>query len=228
MNDTQAEKIEIAVWDWPVRVVHWSLVALVATSITTGLTGGEATMVWHMRAGETLLALVLFRILWGFVGSRNARFTSFLRGPAKVTAYLKSVLRPPRTQHAAHNPIGGWMVVALLVALLAQCCLGLFTHDEVMSEGPLVKLVSENLSDVLSWLHRRGWWVVAGLASVHIVAVTWYFVALDENIVYPMVSGTKKLPPAAGNSSDAAASTSRALMLLALCALAVWWTVNRL
>lgn len=228
MNDAGADNVEVAVWDWPVRVVHGSIAALVAALIATGLTGGAAVMEWHMRAGEALLVLVLFRILWGFAGSRNARFASFVRGPAAVAAYLRSFMHPPRTVHATHNPMGGWMVVALLVVLLVQCGLGLFTHDETITEGPLVKLIGEDLSDLLSGLHRRGWWVVAALASLHIVAVFWYVVALDENIVYPMVSGTKILPAAAGRSSDAAASTPRAIVLLALSAFVVWWTVTRL
>ena len=230
MSEAGKDRVEVetAVWDWPVRVGHWSIVALVATLLFTGLTGGSAVMVWHMRAGEALLALVLFRILWGFAGSRNARFATFVRGPGAALRYLRSFKLPAREAHATHNPLGGWMVIALLVALLAQCCLGLFTHDDVSTEGPLVKLVSEDLSDTLSMLHRRGWWVVAGLASVHIFAALWYFVALDENLIYPMVSGTKTLPAAIADGSAARASTARALVLLALCAMAVGWTVSRL
>ncbi len=119
------------------RIVHWTIVALVAVLLATGLYGGAAVMVWHMRAGEALLALVLFRILWGFAGSANARFASFVRGPRMVLRYLRSLARPPQPLHATHNPAGGWMVVALLAVLLIQCGLGLFTHDDVMTEGPL-------------------------------------------------------------------------------------------
>ncbi len=94
------------------RVVHWVIVLLVVILVTTGLDGGDADMVWHMRAGEALLAVVLFRIVWGFVGSCNARFASFVRGPAAVMQYVNSLLHPPRELHATHNPVGGWMVVA--------------------------------------------------------------------------------------------------------------------
>ncbi len=224
-RDTQ---VEVEVWDWPVRLVHWLFVALVAALLTTGLVGGASLMEWHMRAGELLLALVLFRILWGFVGSRNARFASFVRGPRAVMRYARSILHPPRQVHAAHNPAGGWMVVALLLALLAQCCLGLFTHDEVITEGPLVKLISEELSDTLSSLHRRGWWAVVALASAHITAILYYLMALNENLIRPMVSGGRRPNSAADGNPDAATSTLRALAVLALCALAVWWTVTRL
>ena len=227
MIEGPAEALEVAVWDWPVRVVHWSMVALVATLLATGLSGGSAVMVWHMHAGEVLLALVLFRILWGFAGSGNARFASFVRGPREVVRHLRSFIRPPHQVHATHNPAGGWMVVALLAVLLVQCGLGLFTHDEVMTEGPLVGRVSEDLSDLLSALHRRGWWLVSGLATVHILAVAFLLLERGDNLISAMFTGTKSLPRGTADPTGATASTARALALLALCAVAVGWLVNR-
>lgn len=220
--------VDTAVRDGAVRAVHWSIVVLVAVLVATGLAGGDAVMEWHMRAGEALLALVLFRIAWGFAGSRNARFASFVRGPRACLRYLGSVLRPPHLRYATYNPIFGWMIIAILLALLVQCCLGLFTHDDALTEGPLVKLIGEGLSDTLSRLHRRSWWVVVGLASVHIVAVVVTLITTDERLIHSMVSGRKKLPPGMANPGDAAASTPRALALLAICAAAVWWVVTRL
>ena len=228
MSEDPRANVEVAVWDWPVRAVHWSIVVLVAMLLTTGLVKGDAVMVWHMRAGATLLALVLFRVLWGFLGSRNARFASFVRGPAAVLAYAKSILRPPHQPYATHNPLGGWMVVALLLAMLFQAGTGLFTNDDILTEGPLAKLITKDLSDAISTLHRRGWWVVAGLTSLHIAAVVSYLLALKDNLIRPMVSGVKLLPPGAARPADAAASNARALAVLALCAVAVWWTVNRI
>lgn len=219
--------IETPVWDWPVRVVHWAMVLLVVVQIATGLIGNEM-LVWHMRSGETLLALVLFRVVWGFVGSPNARFVAFVRGPAAVFSYVRSLVRPPHEIHATHNPIGGWMVVALLLALLFQASTGLFTNDDIMNDGPLVKLISKDLSDSMSWLHRRGWWVVAGLSALHIVAVISYLAVLRDNLVYPMVHGRKMLPAPVADPGAAAASSTRALIVLAACGAVVWWTVNRL
>jgi cytochrome b len=185
-------------------------------------------LVWHMRSGETLLALVLFRVIWGFVGSPNARFASFVRGPAAAVAYVRSCVRPPHQVHASHNPIGGWMVIALLLAMLLQASTGLFTNDDIMNEGPLVKLISKDLSDAISYLHRRGWWVVAGLSGLHIVAVISYLAVLGDNLVYPMVHGRKTLPRPAADPGAAAASNTRALILVAACGGVVWWMVNRL
>ncbi len=217
----------VAVWDWPVRVVHWLIVLLVAALLTTGLIGNEM-LVWHMRCGQALLALVIFRIIWGFVGSTNARFTSFVRGPKAVLDYARSLIRPPHHAHATHNPLGGWMVVALLLVLLAQATTGLFTNDDILYDGPLVKWIDKDLSDAIGTWHRRMWWVVVALASVHIFAVIGYLMHLGEDLVYPMVSGEKVLPTHLQRPQHAEASTTRALVLLALCALAVWWTCNRL
>lgn len=219
--------IEVPVWDWPVRVVHWAMAVLVVVSLTTGLIGNEM-LVWHMRSGETLLALVLFRVAWGFIGSPNARFASFVRGPAAVFVYCRSIVRPPHQIHSTHNPVGGWMVIALLLALLFQIGTGLFTNDDILYEGPLVKLISKDLSDAISSLHRRGWWVVAGLSVLHIVAVLSYLMILRDNLVYPMMHGRKALPTLVANPAGAAASSTRALVVLALCGVVVWWTVNRL
>jgi cytochrome b len=226
MTEGSLDVVEVAVWDWPVRVVHWAIVALVATLLATGLSGGNAVMVWHMRAGEVLLALVLFRILWGFAGSRNARFTAFVCGPRAVLRYLRALARPTHPTHATHNPAGGWMVVLLLLALLIQCSLGLFTHDDVMTEGPLAGWISEDLSDAMSALHRRGWWLVAGLATVHIGAVVAFFLVRDDNLIHAMFSGTKSLPRGIADPAGAKASTVRALALLACCAFAVGWLVT--
>jgi cytochrome b len=227
MDNSVESYVEVPVWDWPVRVVHWAIVVLVAAQITTGLIGIEMR-VWHMRMGETLLALVLFRVVWGFVGSPNARFASFVRGPAAVLAYVRSLVRPPRHVYATHSPIGGWMVVALLLALLIQTATGLFANDDILYEGPLVKLISKDLSDAISSLHRRGWWLVAGLSGLHIVAVFSYLAVLGDNLVYPMVHGRKRLPASVAAAEAAAASSTRALILLAVCGALVWWTVNRL
>jgi cytochrome b len=219
-----APLVEVAVWDRAVRVVHWRLVALFVVLLATGLAGND-WLVWHMRAGYSMLTLVLFRGFWGFCGSRNARFRTFLRGPRAAGRYARSLARRTREMHATHNPLGAWMVVALLVALLAQCALGLFANDDVLYEGPLARHITKELSDTLSHLHRRGWWVIVALACVHIGAVAAYYVLWRDDLLRPMFSGHKRLPAAQADASLASSSSAFALGVLALCALAVWWLV---
>ena len=207
--------------DLPVRIVHWLLVLLVIVLITTGLVGDE-WLVWHMRAGAAMLTLVVFRILWGFAGSANARFTAFVRGPAAVIRYARSLLRPPHETHATHNPLGGWMTVLLLCVLLAQCLLGLCTSDEDQYGGPLVAHISEALAGTLSHWHRRLWWAVAALAVLHISAVAGYYLRYKDNLAAAMLSGAKDLPKGVAAERGAAMSWPLALVLFAACAAAVW------
>lgn len=221
------DPVAVRVWDWPVRIVHWAMVLLLVALLTTAWIGGDA-MTWHMRAGEAMLTLVLFRIVWGFVGSRYARFSSFVRGPRAVIAYARSILTPQREAHIGHNPLGGWMVVALLLALLFQTGTGLFTNDDVLTDGPLVRLITKDLSDTLSSLHRRNAWIVGFLACAHIAAVVFYLVALKENLIKPMLHGAKSLPAVHVAATREESGSVKAGVLLGVCAAVVWLIVNRL
>ena len=222
-----SDPVAVRVWDWPVRIVHWAMVLLLIALLTTAWIGGDA-MTWHMRAGESMLTLVLFRVIWGFAGSRYARFTSFVRGPRAVITYARSILAPPHELHVGHNPLGGWMVIALLLALLFQTGTGLFTNDDVLTDGPLVRLITKDLSDTLSSFHRRNAWIVGILACAHIGAVMFYLVALKENLIKPMLHGAKTLPAVRASMAGDDPGSVKAVVLLALCAGVVWFIVNRL
>jgi cytochrome b len=217
----------IPVWDAPVRIVHWSIVLLIAVLVSTGLAGGD-WLAWHMRAGQVLLALVLFRIAWGFAGSPNARFRTFLRGPRLAVRYARALARRQKEPYATHNPLGAWMVVLLLLALLAQAGTGLFTNDDVLWDGPLVKWVTKETSDALSSFHRRFWWVLLALAAVHIVAAVTYLVALRDNLIGAMFTGRKRLPPGFADPLGAQASPVKAIALAAVVGIAVWLVLHRL
>ena len=218
--------VKMPVWDWPVRAVHWAMVFCLVSLVITGLRKGDA-MPWHMGFGRVLLGLVVFRILWGFVGSGNARFSAFVRGPRAAVRYLRSRLKPPHEIHVTHNPVGGWMVVLLLATMLAQAMLGLYTNDDVLWDGPLAQSVSKDASDLASSIHRRLAWVVVALATLHIVAVVVYFTAFRENLVTAMVGGCKQLPPGHGTPEAARASTAKAIALMIACGIAVWWLTRR-
>lgn len=216
------DRVAVPVWDWPVRVVHWAMVFCLVSLVITGLRKGEA-MLWHMRFGEVLLALVLFRIAWGFAGSGNAKFSSFLRGPRAAVRYVRSRVRPPHEIHVSHNPVGGWMVIALLLAMLVQATLGLYSNDDILWDGPLAQKVAKDTSDLLSSIHRRFAWVVVGLAAFHILAVLVYLVAFRENLVGPMIVGRKRLPAGYGTPEAARASNTKAIVLMIASGLVVWW-----
>jgi len=222
-----AEPVTVPVWDWPVRLFHWAVVGLVVVAVVTAKIGGNA-MEWHMRAGMTILALVLFRILWGLAGSRHARFASFVRGPGAVVAYAKSIARRSHEVHVGHNPLGGWSVIALLAVLLAQATTGMFSNDDIATDGPLVRFVTKDTSDAITSLHHLNLWILAALVAAHVGAVAFHLVALRENLIPPMLSGVKKLPPQHAHAAGGPTPHARALVLLAVAAFAVWWIVKKL
>ena len=189
----------LKIWDAPVRLVHWLLVALIAFSWWSGEEGGNA-MTYHMWSGYAVLTLVIFRILWGFVGSSTARFSNFVRGPRAVLDYLGTIRRRGMSGHAGHNALGGWSVVLLLSSIAVQAGTGLFANDDIMTEGPLVHLISKEASDRLTSLHYFNFNVLLTLAGVHIAAVLYYLFYKSENLVAAMVTGMKHVavPPPAG------------------------------
>jgi cytochrome b len=194
--------------------------------VVTAKIGGNA-MVWHLRAGFAILALVLFRILWGFTGSRHARFANFLRGPTAVIDYAKCFVTGSHSVVVGHNPLGGWSVVALLAVLLVQVTTGLFANDDIATDGPLVKLISKDLSDTITGYHHRNLWLVGGLVALHLSAVFFHLLALKDNLIRPMVNGVKQLPLRWAGNGAGPVSHARALVLFALCVLAVGWLVAR-
>lgn len=185
------------VWDWSTRLFHWALVILVSISMYTGFVGGFEEMDWHMLSGYGILALILFRIVWGIVGSRNARFASFVRGPGPVIDYVRNLRSSP--PGVGHSPLAALSVVTILLSLLLQATTGLFANDDIFLEGPLTHLVSDDTSDFLTYVHDVNRWVLVGLIALHIMAIVFYQLIRRENLVMPMITGWKKgvdAPPA--------------------------------
>jgi cytochrome b len=218
--------VAVRVWDWPVRAFHWTLLGLVAFSVFTVKAGGT-WMEWHMRSGYAVLALLAFRVLWGFAGTRWARWSTFVRGPATALRYARTLVASPHETSVGHNPLGGYMVVVLVAALLVQAITGLFANDDILTEGPLAKLISKDLSDRLTSVHGFNEWVLYALVAVHVLAVLFHRVRFDERLVTAMFTGVKKLPERFAGAGIGATPHARALVLAALCALAVWWLVTK-
>lgn len=191
-NDESIRR-SVRVWDAPVRIVHWLLVALVLTSWITSEIGGNA-MTYHMWSGYTILTLVAFRIVWGFVGSEHARFSSFLYAPATIFAYAAGLLRADSRYYLGHNPLGGVSVVLLLASLLTQAATGLFANDDIATEGPLAPLVSGETSSLLTTIHRWNFYVLATLIGLHIAAVLFYLIVKRDNLTGAMFTGRKQAP----------------------------------
>jgi cytochrome b len=178
--------VRIKVWDLPTRVFHWLLFITVTASLLTGLEGGN-WMTWHARLGLLALGLLVFRLVWGILGSTYARFANFAPTPSRILAYLRG-----RWHGLGHNPLGALSVFALLALLLWQAGSGLFTNDDIAFDGPLYGLVSKSTSDWLSSLHRQGLWLIVGLVALHILAALYYTFVRGNNLIRPMVTGYKE------------------------------------
>lgn len=183
-------EIEVKVWDQPIRLFHWSLAALVATLWATG---ELAALDIHMKLGVWVLALLVFRLGWGVMGSRTARFTDFVRGPAAIRDYVRAA-RTGAVRSVGHNPLGALSVLALLGLLTAQAVTGLFTTDDIVTNGPLVSKVSEKTASLLSTLHRLGGKLILVLVGVHLAAVAFYTLIKKDDMIRAMLTGTKRVP----------------------------------
>ena len=203
----------VRVWDLPVRLFHWLTVALVAGAWFT------ERMNWmslHVRLGEALLALVLFRLMWGCVGSETARFRSFVARPAAAFGHLRHLLRREPDLQVGHNAAGGWMVLLLLALLLVETLSGLYVYNDVADEGPLSEIVPAAIANAISALHAWDWDILLAAVALHLCAIAVHALAKGHDLVRPMLTGRKRLP--ATIAAPARASPWLALVLLAVAA----------
>jgi cytochrome b len=214
----------VRVWDLPTRIFHWSLVVCVAGLFITANLGGD-WMQWHFKFGYAVLTLLLFRIVWGFVGGRWSRFVSFIYAPSTIVAYLKGRGKPEHS--VGHNPMGAGSVFALLGILLLQVASGLFSDDEIANQGPLYTLVSSAWVNTATWYHKEvGSTVIVALVVLHVAAIIFYLYKKKDNLIHPMLSGDKELSHSITPSRDDVTSRAVAALVLAVCAGIVWWVVK--
>jgi cytochrome b len=214
MNTDHETGAKTRVWDLPTRLFHWALVVLVVLQYLTG----EFDLLdldWHFRFGYATLALVAFRVLWGFVGSQSARISDFVRGPRAVMLHLRALVSGPGPGRAGHNPLGGWSVLVLLGSVLVQAVSGLFSADDLANEGPLAAHVSERTVDFMTHVHHQNQTILLVLVCLHVVAVLLYLLLRRENLILPMLSGRRRLERVV---APRMASPWLALALLAVCA----------
>jgi len=214
----------IRVWDLPTRVFHWALVTCIVGSIISGYIGGAA-IVWHARLGYAVLTLLLFRLLWGFVGGYWSRFASFLYAPRSVLLYLRGQSHPDHL--VGHNPLGAGSVFAMLLFLLAQVGTGLVSDDEISFTGPLNRFVASSKGLAATWYHKEvGQWIVVALVVLHIGAVVYYLRRKKENLIRPMLVGDKQVGHDTRSSRDDAVTRTLAIVLLGACAAVVGWIAS--
>jgi cytochrome b len=212
----------VKAWDWPTRAFHWALVLGVISawaSFRFADAIGDPTLKWHRWNGYFVLVLVVFRLIWGVVGSSTSRFSSFVVAPGRAAAYAIDLLRGRDRKFLGHNPLGAWMIVALLAAVAAQGMLGLFSleHNELVA-GPLKRLVAHETSEAITKWHVWGFNAIMALAALHVAANSLYGVVKKDPLISAMVTGLK---PAAPYEDQTEAVLAKNVTLGALACLAL-------
>jgi cytochrome b len=181
----------VRVWDLPTRLSHWLIVALVLAAY---ITQHFNWMNWHARAGTALLAVLLFRLVWGFLGSETARFAHFLTDPRTALRHLAHLFRREPDSQIGHNPAGGWMVLLLLALLLGEVLTGILVNNDVADEGPLTEAMPAPLANATTDLHALLWCALLAAVALHVVAIATYAVAKGHHLLRPMITGRKPIP----------------------------------
>lgn len=180
------------VWDFPTRLFHWALVLCLAGSWITAEAGYDY-MQYHLYCGYTALGLILFRVLWGVVGTTYARFAQFVKSPLKAAAHLGEFISA-RPDHApGHSPIGGWATLVLLSLVLVQAGSGMFVSDDIFWMGPYNAVVSSDTAGTLAYIHHINFNILQGAVVLHLTAILWYRLRKGQNLVSAMLNGQQTL-----------------------------------
>ena len=210
------------IWDLPLRIFHWSF-ALTILACWYTAENKEDYIELHLQLGFVAIGLLIFRILWGVVGPKHARFSQFVPSPRKLIAYLKSDKKNRST--AGHNPMGALMVILMILLISLQAISGLFINDDVFSSGPYYGSISKDLEAIMSFLHHNTFDVMIGAIALHLAAIFYYWRVENKNLVLPMITGKKSEKDV--SKSDAIPHSKLVLAaIIAICCISfVYWLV---
>ena len=208
------------IWDLPTRLFHWLLVLSIGAQYVTAELLDDA-MQWHFYFGYFTLGLVLFRLIWGLIGTKYARFSQFLSGPVSVIKYAQSLPDKNAKAHTGHNPLGGWAVIAMLLLVAVQAVSGLFLTDDVFLDGPYHHLVGETVLDIAEAVHHTGFDILLIVIAVHIIAIVFYKFYKRQQLVPPMIHGMKDTASSGIRSSR----TGLAILIALICAALLYYAI---
>jgi cytochrome b len=210
------------VWDLPLRLFHWLLVLTLGGLWATGEAGFDWMQV-HMYLGYFVIGLLLFRIIWGFVGPRHARFSSFVSSPAAIWRYAKGLAAGTMIQTVGHNPLGGIMVIVMLLLVGFQATTGLFATDDIVWTGPYNGAVSSATAETLTSLHHRNFNFILAAVALHIMAIAFYFLVKKQNLVGAMFHGRKLAAHVPDHEAITKSEIVKAVIVIVISAGLVYW-----
>lgn len=179
------------VWDLPLRAFHWLLAISILASYLTARDGGFNAMEYHEWLGYWTAGLIIFRVIWGFVGPKHARFINFVPSPRRLFTYLKDFFSGAGEHSVGHNPAGSLMVIAMLVLVAVQVTTGMMATDDIYTYGPYNGAISSAMGREMTKLHGSNFdWILIAIV-LHILAIIFYRVFKKHKLVWPMVTGRK-------------------------------------
>ncbi len=226
MIDPNPVQSRVRIWDLPTRLFHVAFACCVAGAIVSVKVGG-AWMDWHVRLGIAALALLTFRIIWGFIGPRYARFSQFVCGPVSVWNYILTLSKPTK-KIAGHNPLGALSVLAMLAVIGVQAVSGLFANDDILTQGPFAQFVSDATSSFMTGVHQLNETFVFIVIALHLLAILVYTLK-GQKLIGPMVHGdvaADSLPADIAPARDDLKIRIYALVLIIALTFAAWWLIQ--
>lgn len=211
---TSKRTTERLVWDLPLRIFHWLFAASVMLSWITAEIGSDVRQ-FHMWLGFWMIGLLAFRLAWGLVGTRHARFASFIPGPRAVIAHVRELKSGGPAASPGHNPVGSLMILAMLILVALQAISGLFMDDDVMFAGPYASVAGEAVRETMKAIHFNLIYFVLALAALHVVANVYLSVFRKQRLIHAMWTGKK---PADQVAEHEAISSSRVWLAAAVAA----------
>ncbi len=226
------------VWDLPLRAFHWLLFLSIVGLWVTGKSDADymdwltkhfdiTWMEWHFRIGYFVIGLLLFRIIWGFIGPKHARFVNFVPGPVKFFSYLGGVFKRDSKPAIGHNPMGAVMVLVLLASVGLQAFTGLFTSDDIVWAGPYNSAVNSDLANKMGAIHHENYEILLVLVGVHIAAILYYAIWKRQRLVPAMVTGKKPAEEVPASEAIPGSQLLKALIVALLCVGAVTVLVKK-
>jgi len=210
------------IWDLPLRIFHWSFALIVLASWYTAEQGADLIEI-HMKLGFAAIGLLVFRILWGIIGPKHARFSQFVPSPQKLLCYLRNSEVQKSTP--GHNPLGAIMVVAMILLISLQAISGLFINDDVFSSGPYYGSISNELEKIMRFLHHKTFDFMIAAIALHLAAVAYYWRVKKQNLVLPMITGKKSSEQVKAIDAISHSKIILACVLAACCVGFVYWLV---
>ena len=215
----------VRVWDLPTRLFHWMLAISVVAMFITGNLESDGALTWHFRIGYFIASLLLFRLVWGFVGGYWSRFANFRWSLVGFRLAVRNGLQEP--PHLGHGYAGSWAVLSLLLVLIAQVATGLFSDNDISMAGPLSHLLDGDLVGTITGIHKEVTKLgVLLMVALHVVAIGFYALKRRQNLVPAMVKGDQATDTPSPPSADGTPQRLFGLAVWSACALAVWSLVT--